>query len=291
MAIKNAQKKLAKINGEAPVKQALANGIKAALADNAGKVANKAVNLAEKVAAPLNDTTIANASYAGLLPTFGDVANRQIARQAGLTEGNYANNRNELQGASNDYMNAAANYAYTGDKAQELRSQIPQPTAQQAQSTDPREKLSQAMDLAMAAGDMTAWTQLADLYSQANKLYATEEKEPKALSANQSKALVGLQQLDTLSQMTPDAGTALANSPLGFAVNLAGGNDYANQAQSLALTLGYLQSGANITPREAEKIGAGYIPTAFDSEEVRQNKLARARQLLQGYLSDTSARE
>lgn len=285
-----AQNVQAQLNGQAPIKQALANGIKAALADNAGKVANKAANIAERVAAPLNDTTIANASYAGLLPTFGEVANRQIARQAGLTEGNYANNRNELQGAANDYMNAAADYAYTGDKAQQLRSQIPQPTAQ-AQSTDPREKLSQAMDLAMAAGDMTAWTQLADLYSQANKLYATEEKEPKALSANQSKALVGLQQLDTLSQMTPDAGTALANSPLGFAVNLAGGNDYANQAQSLALTLGYLQSGANITPREAEKIGASYIPTAFDSEEVRQNKLARARQLLQGYLSDTSALE
>lgn len=286
-----AQNVQAQLNGQAPIKQALANGIKAALADNAGKVANKALNIADKVTAPLNDTTIANASYAGLLPTFGEVANRQIARQAGLTEGNYANNRNELQGAANDYMNAAADYAYTGDKAQQLRSQIPQPTAMQAQSTDPREKLSQAMDLAMAAGDMTAWTQLADLYSQANKLYATEEKEPKALSANQSKALVGLQQLDTLSQMTPDAGTALANSPLGFAVNLAGGNDYANQAQSLALTLGYLQSGANITPREAEKIGAGYIPTAFDSEEVRQNKLARARQLLQGYLSDTSALE
>lgn len=286
-----AQNVQAQLNGQAPIKQALANGIKAALADNAGKVANKAANIAERVAAPLNDTTIANASYAGLLPTFGDVANRQIARQAGLTEGNYANNRNELHGAANDYANAAANYMYTGDQAQQLRSQIPQPTAAQAQSTDPREKLSQAMDLAMAAGDMTAWTQLADLYSQANKLYATEEKEPKALSSNQSKALVGLQQLDTLSQMTPDAGTALANSPLGFAVNLAGGNDYANQAQSLALTLGYLQSGANITSREAEKIGAGYIPTAFDSEEVRQNKLARARQLLQGYLSDTSALE
>ena len=165
-----AQNVQAQLNGQAPIKQALANGIKAALADNAGKVANKAANIAERVAAPLNDTTIANASYAGLLPTFGDVANRQIARQAGLTEGNYANNRNELQGAANDYTNAAANYMYTGDQAQQLRSQIPQPTATQAQSTDPREKLSQAMDLAMAAGDMTAWTQLADLYSQANKL-------------------------------------------------------------------------------------------------------------------------
>jgi len=291
MAIKNAQKKLAKINGQAPIKQALANGIKAALADNAGKVANKAANIAERVAAPLNDTTIANASYAGLLPTFGDVANRQIARQAGLTEGNYANNRNELQGAANDYANAAANYMYTGDQAQQLRSQIPQPTATQAQSTDPREKLSQAMDLAMAAGDMTAWTQLADLYSQANKLYATEEKEPKALSSNQSKALAAMEQLQTLSQMTPTAKTAMSSTILNPLVNLTGGDDYANQAQALALTIGYLMSGANVPAREAERLGQSYVPTAFDSEEVRQNKLARAQKLLQSYLDDTSALE
>jgi hypothetical protein len=70
---------------------------------------------------------------------------------------------------------------------------------------------------------------------------------------------------------------------------MTGGNEYANQAQSLALTLGYLQSGANITPREAENIGKSYVPTAYDSEEVRQQKLARARQLLNNYLGDTSA--
>jgi hypothetical protein len=91
--------------------------------------------------------------------------------------------------------------------------------------------------------------------------------------------------------MTPDLGTALANSPLGGVVDLLGGNDYANQAKSLALTLGYLQSGANITPREAENIGKSYIPTAYDSEQVRQQKLSRAEQLLRNYLADTGSLE
>jgi len=278
-----AQNAQAQLNGEAPIKQALASGIKAALADNIGKAANK-------VTQPLNNQTIANASFAGVYPTFGEVMGNQIARQAANTEGRYANNRREIQSATDDYTNAYNDYATAGQAAQQAQANVDS-ISDGYQQTSPLDRISQAMDLAMAAGDMKAWGQLADLYSEASKIYTTEEKEPKALSANQSKALVGLQQLDTLSQMAPDAGTALANSPLGFAVNLAGGNDYANQAQSLALTLGYLQSGANITPREAEKIGASYIPSAFDSEEVRQNKLARARQLLQGYLSDTSALE
>lgn len=70
---------------------------------------------------------------------------------------------------------------------------------------------------------------------------------------------------------------------------MLGGNEYANQAKSLSLTLGYLQSGANITPREAENIGKSYIPSAYDSENVRQQKLSRAEQLLRNYLADTSA--
>ena len=87
--------------------------------------------------------------------------------------------------------------------------------------------------------------------------------------------------------MTPDAGTALASSPLGFLVDLGGGNQYANQAKALATTLGYLLSGANIRETEAERIGQAYVPNAFDSEPVRQQKLERARQLIQSYMGNT----
>jgi hypothetical protein len=87
--------------------------------------------------------------------------------------------------------------------------------------------------------------------------------------------------------MKPGAGTALANSPLGFLVNLGGGDQYANQAKALATTLGYLLSGANIRETEAERIGQAYVPSAFDSEPVRQQKLARAQQLIQSYMGST----
>ena len=118
----------------------------------------------------------------------------------------------------------------------------------------------------------------------------TANKEAKALSANQSKALAAQQQLEQLAQMTPNAGTVASNIPLlGNLVDLTGGNEYANQAEALATTLGYLLSGANIKESEAKRIGQSYVPNAFDSEKVRQQKLDRARQLIQSYMSDTSA--
>ena len=169
------------------------------------------------------------------------------------------------------------------------------PTTQGSETLD---RVSRAMDLALAAGNLDAYSQLADLYKQAYGIYQLQnptasstngQSDAKALTANQTKALTGLQQLQSLSGMQPGLGTALASSPLGGVVNMFGGDDYANQAQSLALTLGYLQSGANITPREAESIGRAYIPTAYDSDSVRQNKLSRAEQLLRNYLADSSS--
>jgi homoserine dehydrogenase len=150
------------------------------------------------------------------------------------------------------------------------------------------------MQLALNAGDITAYSQLADLYKQAAEI--EELKNPtatanaKALSASQSKALTAQQQLDALAQMKPDAGTVASNIPiLSNIVDLTGGNEYASQADALATTLGYMLSGANIKKEELASIYKDYVPTAFDSEAVRQRKLNNARQLIQSYMSDTSA--
>ena len=150
------------------------------------------------------------------------------------------------------------------------------------------------MERALAAGDIDSYSKLASLYKQAAQMYelqnpTTTKSEAKALSANQSKAMAGLQQLQDLRGMQPGVRTALANTPLAGLVDMTGGDEYTNQAKSLALTLGYLQSGANITPREAENIGRAYIPSAYDSDQVRQQKLSRAEQLLRNYLADTSS--
>lgn len=287
----NASNAQAQLDGNAP----LTNKGKTmqAITGTARNIAEKAGNKLENIARPLNNTTISNASYADTLPTFGEVANRQIARQAGLNEGQMATNRLGVQNAITGYENAANDYLTADAQSQALRAQIPQPTAQtQTQTQDPLTRISNAMDLAMSAGDMDSWSKLASLYQTAYKIYAPAEEtatEAKDLTANQSKALTGLNQLEQLEQMTPGVRTALSGTPLKGIVDLTGGDEYTNQAQSLALTLGYLQSGANITPREAEKIGQSYVPSAYDSDEVRQQKLARARQLLQNYLGDTNS--
>lgn len=256
----------------------------------AGKVAGGIGNKISGVTKALNNDTLNNASYAGVLPTFGDVATRQIARQAGLAaydDAALANEQNNAQSAFNaaqaDYQNALGNYQNVMAQAQ-AQEQANSAGAQQLQ------RISSAMDAALAAGDITSYGKLADLYQQAYKIYGadTSKTEAKALSANQSKALAAQQQLDQLATMRPDAGTAMADIPvLSGLIGLTGGNQYANQAKALATTLGYLLSGANIKESEAARIGQSYVPNAYDSEAVRQQKIARAQQLIQSYMGNT----
>lgn len=274
-AIKSAQKGLANIAAGGTGK----TGVKGAVKNIAAKVGDKIDNFGNKI----NDDTFSSASYAGVLPTFGEIANAQITRQAGLGAANSENTKALRQAIAGELMDAKTQYQNATNTLESL------PTASNTTSTGAQQlqTISSAMDRALAAGDITAYGQLADLYKKAYAIYGQETATPKALSATQSKALTAAQQLDQLAQMTPDAGTALASSPLGFLVDLGGGNQYANQAKALATTLGYLLSGANIRETEAERIGQAYVPSAFDSEPVRQQKLERARQLIQSYMGST----
>lgn len=286
---KDAAKAKAQLTGQEAPK---GNGLIGA----AKNIGQKAANKAGKAAEMLNNDTFSGREISpitrqGQTQTIGDVAMRQLSRQAGLGAGRYQDTQNAIQNATQEAQDIQSNYENSMLQAQQAYNQ-----AQQTQNSIPStlDRISVGMERALAAGDINAYSTLANLYKQAAQMYELQnptatKSESKALSANQSKALTGLQQLQTLANMTPDLGTALANSPLGGVVDMLGGNDYANQAKSLSLTLGYLQSGANITPREAENIGKSYIPTAYDSEQVRQQKLSRAEQLLRNYLADTSS--
>lgn len=224
-----------------------------------------------------------------------NVATSAIARQAALDQTRTQNNNRAIENAQLDYQNALQDYSNASSQILQAQNDVENARAQVGTggATGTLDTLSQAMNRALSVGDLTSYSKLADLYKQAYSIYqlqnpetTTEAKEP---TQNQTKALTGLQQLQTLSGMSPTAATALSSTPLGGLVDLFGGDDYYNNAQSLALTLGYLQSGANITPREAEKIGQAYVPTAFDSEAVRQSKLSRAEQLLRNYLGNYNA--
>lgn len=255
----------------------------------AGNIAGKIGDKISNVNNALNNATLMNGP-------LGDIINRQTARQAGLAAVNDADLARQQADAQNAANEAQANYQSAVANYNNIATQNATIDRQNSPGAQQLATISNAMQAALAAGDIDSYGKLASLYQQAYKIYGAElepttQKEEKALSANQSKALAASQQLDTLAQMTPDASTALANSPLGFLVNLTGGNEYANQAKALATTLGYLMSGANIRESEAERIGQAYVPSAFDSESVRQQKLARARQLIQSYMSDTGALE
>lgn len=266
-------------------------------------------------------------SSSNLTKTLGNIAsragNREVNSAVANTMANQVNNAiidEQMNQATSDFVNenGANALAYVNAPQQgtnqELASLLTNaqsgtysdPTTTQMQTAtvsepmgsnglvDQLSTIGNAMQLALNAGDLTSYSKLADLYEQAYGIYATQLKASSAgttaetkLSDTQKKALTAQGQLQTLAGMNPDAGTFLSGTPLGGLVGMFGGNEYANQAQSLALTLGYLQSGANVSQSEAEKIGRSYIPTATDSDAVKQQKLARAQQLIDSYLAGT----
>lgn len=254
-----------------------------------GGAAGKALGSATKLARAANSNIQIDAGPYNL----NDLATRQIARQAGKAAVNDTNIANEQANAQNALTEAQSAYNMAVGNYQNAVAQGQQLEQQMSQGAQQLQRISSAMDAALAAGDIASYGKLADLYQQAYKIYGADttasKTEAKALSANQSKALAAQQQLEQLAIMRPDAGTAMADIPvLSNLIGLTGGNEYANQAKALATTLGYLLSGANIKESEAERIGQSYVPNAYDSEAVRQQKLARARQLIQSYMGDTN---
>ena len=299
-AYENSMKLQAQANGETPIKTGkLARvkekiaGIKdAGIVQGAKNLGNNLVDRANKNLAPLNNESLANFSLAGM-NTLGNQAQQFANKQMGKAEAERSQDRLEnartLANAQNEYDNALADY-----NAQTANYNAQMAQSQASSMGSQLDRISAAMELALNAGDITAYGQLADLYKQAaeiDELMNPKAKtEAKALSTSQSKALTAQQQLEALAQMKPDAGTVASGIPLlGGLVNLAGGNEYASQADALATTLGYMLSGANTNEDEKASIYKDFVPTAFDSEAVRQQKLNNARQLIQSYMSDTSA--
>ena len=271
----------AQLRGETPVKTN--NGGIVGVTKN---VATKAGKTIGGVADMLNNDTFTNSA-------LGNIATRGINRRIGQGEAQAIGNRAALQEAQQQVMDINNNYNNAMTQAQQMYNQAQQMGNSSNSTLD---RIASGMERALAAGDINAYSQLADLYQQAYKIYGLQNPEAtsnssgtKDLTVNQSKAYAGLQQLGQLSQMTPDLGTALASTPASGLVNLFGGNEYANQAKALATTIGYLLSGANIREQEAERIGQAYVPSAFDSDTVKRQKLSRAEQLLRSYLSDSSA--
>ena len=277
---KQAQKALSKINGEST--PSVGSGL-----------INKVKTGANDLASALNNDTVYNASYGGIIPSFGDVMTSQVARQSGLSAARDMNNDQKLKEAQQQAQDAQNNYNNVVTQTQTAYANAMQPMQANAGQSQ-LDRIANAMELALNAGDLTAYSQLADLYQQAYKIYGAETQSTNPYSNLSSTQVENINKLDTASNAIDEL-EALFNQA-GGGQGLLGGN-FANWMGSLglnsdvatynALSRGLInQIGAAIgktdslnTEGEVNR-ALELIPKMTDDAQTAQNKLAQLRQML-----------
>lgn len=155
--------------------------------------------------------------------------------------------------------------------------------------------LGVALTSAIDANDGEAFATLYGMYqdaaAQAAKSASSASSSSEKLSDTQRRAYAAENALDELSAIEPDAGYNLSKIPVVGDIATLGGNQYKSATNSLATQIGYMMSGANITPAEAERIGNSYVPQPFDSETTRRQKLERARGIIERYKGSAGGTE
>ena len=209
----------------------------------------------------------------------------------GLSDGRLA----QLQSVAGQYpAEADASAMLAGAMTAEQNNPM---SEQMAQIGNQMTQISQAMSSAMAAGDFTAYGQLADLYAQAYKMYdalnATSAASEKTneLTASQQTQMTNLNNSlatrDQLEQAYADAGGAqglagnlseFANSITGGAANRALAN-YNSMRQSVGAAI--VKNLVNLGATEQDmKAYVALLPTAADSAEQAQDKFDKLRGLI-----------
>lgn len=149
--------------------------------------------------------------------------------------------------------------------------------------------LGVALTSAIDANDGEAFATLYGMYqdaaAQAAKNAQSNSGSNEKLTDTQRRAYAAENALSELATIEPDAAYNLSKIPVIGDIATMGGNQYKSATNSLATQIGYMLSGANITPAEAERIGNSYVPQPFDNETVRRQKLQRASDLIQRYKS------
>lgn len=299
-AYENSMKLQAQANGETPIKTGkLARvkekiaGIKdAGIVQGAKNLGNNLVEKANNATANLNNESLANFSLAGM-NTLGNQAQQFANKQMGFTEAERSQDRLEnartLANAQNEYANALADY-----NAQEANygAQMAQPQASGMGSQ--LDRITAAMELALNAGDITAYGQLADLYKQAAEIESLANATAKANADLSSSQKTKLNEIDTsmntlnqLKNAYEQAGggkglvgnlSEFANSITGGAVNrnLATYNDLKNSL-GMAIVKNVINAGG--TEQDAKRYIA-MLPSASDTPEQAAQKFAYLEDML-----------
>lgn len=299
-AYENSMKLQAQANGETPIKTGkLARvkekiaGIKdAGIVQGAKNLGNNLVERANKNLAPLNNESLANLSLAGM-NTLGNQAQQFANKQMGKAEAERSQDRLEnartLANAQNEYANALADY-----NAQEANYNALMAQQQASSMGSQLDRIAAAMELALNAGDITAYGQLADLYKQAAEIESLTNPTAKANADLSSSQKTKLNEIDTsmntlnqLKNAYEQAGggkglvgnlSEFANSITGGAANrnLATYNDLKNSL-GMAIVKNVINAGG--TEQDAKRYIA-MLPSASDTPEQAAQKFAYLEDML-----------
>lgn len=227
----------------------------------------------------------------GMNTGLGDVAIRQISRQAGLgamrsqdAQKQAINAQDALSEAQTAYNTAANNYAV----AQQAAATTPAQTA----GVQQLERIKTAMDLALAAGDISSYSKLADLYTTAYKIYGADTGTTSKLTTKQQSALDeannSLSMVDQLEAAFNRAGGgqgAIMGNVSEFTNWLTGGganaglSSYNALKQSLGTSI--VKNVVNLGGTEADaQRYLAMLPSATDTPELAAQKLNELRTML-----------
>lgn len=163
-------------------------------------VAQNVANTAGKVTGALNNDFVANRAFGGSdlgLPSAAELVTAQTARQAGKAEAGQVNARRDLQNAQQEMLSAQNDYNNAMLQAQNAynNAQIAQVNPGQEQL----DRIANALQMALNAGDLDAYSQLLDLYKQANSIYGagTATSGASGLNATQQNNLAKLEAAGT----------------------------------------------------------------------------------------------
>lgn len=280
---KRANKYQAKLTGETPTGNSFASNL-----------ANKVKNNVTDLAGALTNDTLSSASYAGYLPTFGEAMTSQLSRQAGLGTKKALNNQNALQQAEQDVQGAQTEYENAGAQMQQALNDIQTYNSQQMAGQSQLDRIAQGMDRALAAGDLQAYSQLADLYQQAYKIYGaqnTTQSAASSLNATQQNNLAKLESagsaIDQLEQLYNQAGGGQGRfggklTELGASLGMnSAASSYNSAARGLINQIAAAVGKTDSLNTEGEVQRAlDLVPKITDTPEEAQIKLQSLRNML-----------
>lgn len=243
----------------------------------------------------INTTNVANSQAGNLVSALTNAAQRNAIRQNAVTQSGVASNNVASQNAMNDAqmgMNAAkADYDAAMQTYNNVQAMaVPEANANMAKL----QQITRAMDLALAAGDLNAYSQLASLYQTAYKIYAPTETATSgasSLNATQQNNLAKLESagsaIDQLEQLYNQAGGGQGRlggkiAELGASLGMnSAASSYNSAARGLINQIAAAVGKTDSLNTEGEVQRAlDLVPKITDTPEEAQVKLQSLRNML-----------